>query len=185
VEVERLQDEYDMEVRFAPYLLDPTTPPEGKPRKRYTAAGDPSTDMELRGEALGITFRRGREVTSSSHLALQATEFAAEKPQAWAFHKAMFKAYFDDLEDIGQLETVLRIAGSVGLDEDELRQALESHAFREQVDAGVAWARRIGVTGVPTFVFDDQHGVVGAQDHAVFVSVLEKLGKAPKGPTGV
>lgn len=175
-----MRAEYDMEVRFAPYLLDPSTPPEGKPRKRYTNPGDPPTDMELRGEALGITFRRGREVTSNSHLALEAAEFAAETPQAWAFHKAMFKAYFDDLEDIGDIDTVVRIGAAVGLDEAGLRAALESRAYREQVDDGVAWARQIGVTGVPTFVFDEQHGVVGAQDHEVFVQVMQRLGKTPK-----
>jgi predicted DsbA family dithiol-disulfide isomerase len=176
-----LQQEYDVEVEFAPYLLDPTTPPEGKPRRRMTSADSPPTDMELRGEALGIRFTRGREITSNSHLALEASAFAAGKPQAWQFHRAVFKAYFEDLEDIGNIETILRVAESVGLDTAALRASLESGEFRGQVDEGIRWARQIGVTGVPTFVIDDQHGVVGAQDHEVFVRVFEHLGKVPRG----
>lgn len=139
--------------------------------------------MELRAESLGIKFARGREITSNSHLALEAAEFAAGTPQAWPFHRAMFKAYFEDLEDIGQLDTILRVAASVGLDTEALRTTLETRELRERVDEGIAWARQIGVTGVPTFVIDDQHGVVGAQDHDVFVRVFEHLGKVPRDGT--
>jgi predicted DsbA family dithiol-disulfide isomerase len=138
--------------------------------------------MEMRAQALGIKFARGREITSNSHLALEAAEFASDKPQAWQFHRAMFKAYFEDLEDIGQVETILRVAESAGLDVPALEASLEAREFRERVDEGIAWARQIGVTGVPTFVIDDQHGVVGAQDHDVFVRVFEHLGKLPRKP---
>lgn len=145
-----------------------------------TASDSPPTDMELRAESLGIKFARGREITSNSHLALEAAEFAAGTPHAWQFHRAMFRAYFEDLEDIGQVDTIVRVAGSVGLDTDALCAALEAREFRDRVDEGIAWARQIGVTGVPTFVIDDQHGVVGAQDHDVFVRVFEHLGKVPR-----
>ncbi len=176
-----MQQDYEIDVQWAPYLLDPTTPPEGKPRRRMTEPDSPPTDMELRAEALGIKFTRGREITSNSHLALEAAEFAADKPQAWQFHRAMFKAYFEDIADIGTIETILRVAESVGLDAAALRASLESHELRDRVDDGIRWAREIGVTGVPTFVIDDQHGVVGAQDHDVFVRVFEQLGKLPRG----
>ena len=169
-------------MRFAPFLLDPTTPPEGKPRQRQTASDSPKTAMEERGGSLGITFSRGRTLTSNSHLALEAAEFALAAGDGLAFHRAMFKAYFEDLEDIGQVETVVRVGESAGLDGEALRAALTSGTYREQVDDGIRWSRDIGVTGVPTFVFDDTYGVVGAQDHDVFVSMMERLGRAPKGP---
>jgi predicted DsbA family dithiol-disulfide isomerase len=168
-------------VRFAPFLLDPTTPPEGKPRQRQTAPDSPPTAMEERGTSLGIIFSRGRTMTSNSHLALEAAEFALDEGDGLAFHRAMFKAYFEDLEDIGQVETVVRVGESAGLDGEALRAALASGAYRQQVDDGIRWSREIGVTGVPTFVFDDKYGVVGAQDHDVFVSMMERLGRAPKG----
>ena len=178
-EVERLQAEYDVEVLFAPYLLDPTTPPEGKPRQRQTSADSPKTDMELRGEAAGIRYNRGRTITSNSHLALEAAEFAGEMGHGLEFHRAMFKAYFEDLEDIGQRDVVVRVGEGAGLDGAELRKALEERRFQEQVDEGIAWARSIGVTGVPTFVLDERHGIVGAQEHDVFVDLLRRIGREP------
>jgi predicted DsbA family dithiol-disulfide isomerase len=178
-EVERLQREYDVEVAFAPYLLDPSTPPEGKPRTRQTSADSPKTDMEARGEAAGIHYTRGRTITSNSHLALEAAEFAGEQGLGMEFHRAMFAAYFEELADIGQVDTVVRVGESVGLDAAELRAALDDRRFREQVDEGIAWARSVGVSGVPTFVIDEQYGVVGAQDHAVFVDLLKRIGREP------
>jgi predicted DsbA family dithiol-disulfide isomerase len=136
--------------------------------------------MEQRGMDLGIKFSRGRTITSNSHLALEAAEYAAETPHAAAFHRAMFKAYFDELEDIGKIDTIIRVGESVGLDGGELRHALETGTFRQQVDDGIQWAREVGVTGVPTFVIADKWAVVGAQDYNVFESLMAKLGQTPR-----
>lgn len=179
-----MQREYDVEVRWAPYFLDPTTPPEGKPRKPQTRPEDPPTRIEAMGEELGLRFSRGRTWTSNSHLALEAAEFAAERPHAEAFHRAMFKAYFDDLEDIGTIDNVVRIGEAAGLDGTALRQALETGEYRQQVDDGIQWAREAGVTGVPTFIIADRWAVVGAQDYSVFESLMKKLGKEPKAAAG-
>ncbi len=172
-----------MDVRFAPFLLDPTTPPEGKPRKAFTAPGDPPTALEQRGTSLGITFNRGRTVTSNSHLALEAAEFVAEEaPQlSGPFHRAMFKAYFEDLSDIGSSETVIGAADSIGVNARSLAEALSARTLREQVDDGIRWSQSIGVTAVPTFVFDDRYGIVGAQDYGVFEAMMARLGRAPRG----
>src|SRR5690242_21490231 len=120
--------------------------------------------MELRGQAIGITYSRGRTITSNSHLAHEAAEFAAETPFAMAFQQRMFKAYFTELEDIGQLDTVVRLGTEAGLPEPELREALESRRYRTEVDVALRWAHEVGVSGVPTFIFDERMGVVGAQD---------------------
>jgi predicted DsbA family dithiol-disulfide isomerase len=169
-------------VRFAPFLLDPTTPPEGKPRRQHTQQGEGPTPIEQRAEGLGITFTRGRTLTSNSHLSLEAAEFAAERPEAWAFHRRMFKAYFEDLEDIGNIDTVVRIGEEAGLPAAELRAALESGQYRDQVDEALEWSRSIGVTAVPTFVFDERYGIVGAQDYMYFERVMKQLGCEPRGP---
>lgn len=174
--------DFDVEVRFAPYLLDPTTPPEGKPRRQYSQPGDGSSPLEQRGEQAGVAFTRGRTWTSNSHLALEAAEFVSEyHPElAIPLHRAMFKAYFTDLQEIGSVDQVVAIAGSVGVPADALQPALESGAFRQQVDDGIRWAREIGVTGVPTFVFNEQYGVVGAQDYLVFEDLMRRIGAKRK-----
>ncbi|MCA9821558.1 MAG: DsbA family protein [Dehalococcoidia bacterium] len=179
-EVDKLKRDYDVNVRFAPYFLDPTTPPEGKPRAPQTEPDDPPSYMEQRALDSGIKIARGRTWTSNSYLSLQAAEFAADHPHEGDFHRAMFKAYFEDLADIGKVETLLDVGKSVGLEETAMADALESGEYRERVDEGILWARSVGVTGVPTFIFEGQWGIVGAQDYPVFQGLMEKLGQQPR-----
>jgi predicted DsbA family dithiol-disulfide isomerase len=179
-EVGRLKQEYDFDVEFEPFYLHPETPPEGMPSRRITPPDAPLSAIEERGQRLGIKFSRGRTWTSNSYLSLQASHFADEYGDRWAFHKAMFKAYFEDLENIGDLETVVRIGASAGLDENGLREALQDGRYRDVVDHGIEWSRSIGVTAVPTFVFNQRFGMVGAQEIASFRAMMEKLGQSPR-----
>jgi len=147
-----------------------------------TRPSDPPTAMEQRAADLGITFTRGRTWTSNSHLALEAAEFAAEHGDPIAFHRAMFRAYFTDLEDIGDIDVVVRVGEGAGLSGPDLRAALAEGRYRAAVDEGIAWAQQVGVQAVPTFVLGGKFGIVGAQEGAVFVEVLQtRLGATPKG----
>lgn len=167
-------------MRFAPFLLDPSVPPEGKPRRQHTQPGDPPSALELRGESLGITFARGRERTSYSIPALEAGEFATEHGEALGFHRSLFKAYFTDLVDVSDPEILVEAAVSAGLDGGALAEALQTGQYRQQVLDGIQWSRGVGVTAIPTFVFQEQYGIVGAQDYSVFESMMKELGQTAK-----
>ena len=136
--------------------------------------------MELRSEALGIKFTRGRTHTPNSHMALEAAEFASEYGDSWQFHRAMLKAYFEDLKNIGDLETIVEVGASTGLPESDLREALSSHRYSDRVDEGISWSKQIGVSAIPTFVLDQRYGIVGAQELPAFREMLEKLGHPAK-----
>lgn len=182
MEVERIQQEWDVDIEWRPFFLDPTIPPEGRQRDPQTTADTPKSHLELRGEAAGIEFRRGRTFTPNSHLALQAGEWAQEHgtlDQLHAYHRALFKAFFTDFEDLSDPEVLVRHAEEVGLDHEALRTALETKAYEEQVNQGIQHSYNIGVTGIPTFIINDQYAVVGAQDYEIFERVLEKFG-APR-----
>jgi predicted DsbA family dithiol-disulfide isomerase len=179
VEVERIYREWDVDLKWAPFLLDPSVPPEGRERARQTTPDAPQSHLELRGEQAGVEFRRGRAFTPNSMLALQATEYAQHHgtpEQVTAFHRALFKAYFTDFENISDIDVLARIAGEQGFDADDLRDALATERFREQLEAGIAHSYAIGVTGIPTFIFNDRYAVVGAQEYETFEMALTQLG---------
>lgn len=93
----------------------------------------------------------------------------------------MFKAYFEDLADIGNLETVVRVGAEAGLPEADLREALTSGRYRDAVDEGIQWAQQVGVSAVPTFVLGERFAIVGAQDASVFEDVLrQKFDRPPR-----
>jgi predicted DsbA family dithiol-disulfide isomerase len=176
-----LAKEYDFDVQFEPFLLRPDIPPGGGPARRVQAPDDPKSPVELRGDKLGLTFTRGRTRTSYSHPALEAAEFANEtSTDSWGFHKRLFKGYFEDLEDIEDVDTLVRIGDEFGLDAAALRTALEQGTYRGKVDEGMTWTRGIGVTAIPTFVFNAKFGMVGAHELEKFREVMQELGVTPR-----
>ncbi len=137
--------------------------------------------MEERAESAGIQFTQGRTHRSSSLLSLQAAEYVADHDLAAdAFHRRVFKAYFEDLEDIGSVDTLVRIAESAGIPGEGLRQALEDGVYQERVEEAVEGARMAGVRSVPTFIFDETYAIVGAQEYETFQAVMKELGREPR-----
>ncbi len=179
MEVERVYREWDVALEWAPFFLDPSIPPEGRIRTPTTTPDTPPSAMELRGEALGIKFSRGRTFQPHTHLALEAGEWVTEHgdtDQVLEYHRRLFRVHFTDHESLMDLDVLAREATASGLDGVALRAALETGAVREAVDEGIAHANAIGVTAIPTFIFDGKYAVVGAHEYPTFVRVLEQLG---------
>ena len=91
---------------------------------------------------------------------------------------ALFKAYFENGEDIGDTAVLLDIAEGAGLDRAMIARLLESDADRDDIRARDAHARARGVTGVPTFVIANTHVVPGAQPPELWSQVLSELAQA-------
>ncbi len=181
-----MQQEYDFDVHFAPFLLRPETPLEGMPARRFVEPEAPPTPQEQRAEALGIKFTRGRKTSSYSHLALEAGEFAlkhATHEIGWAYHKRLFKAYFEELENLADVDVLVRLADESGVDGKSLREVLKDRSLEAEVDEGIAWSRQIGVTAIPTFVFNQRTGIVGAQELPAFREMMARVGNLPKTPS--
>jgi predicted DsbA family dithiol-disulfide isomerase len=65
-------------------------------------------------------------------------------------HTALFRAFFEDGQDLGEMDVLLAVGDSVGLDREELRTAVEKGRYTEKVVADEELANRIGVRSVPT-----------------------------------
>lgn len=191
MEVERLEREWNVVLDWAPFYLDPTIPPEGRTRTPQTTPDSPKSALELRGERLGIEFRRGRTFTPNTHRALEAAYWSREHAsheQDTAFHYALYRAFFTDHRDLSDIEVLVELARGVGLDGDDLRDALVTGRHREAVDRGIEHSYAIGVSAIPTFIINDQYAVVGAQEYEVLERVMAKLGGRKRdgsaGPSG-
>ncbi|MDE0943974.1 MAG: DsbA family protein, partial [Alphaproteobacteria bacterium] len=90
-------------------------------------------------------------------------------------HDALYRAYFVDCVNVGDVEALLKVAAAVGLDVDAAREVLESRSFKASVDEDWNKSRQYGVTGVPTFIAGRQ-GVVGAQPYEALEQLLQEAG---------
>ena len=118
-------------------------------------------------------------VVANSHLALEAAEFAREHGGFGPYHRALFRAYFEEQRDVGDPEVLCELARECGVDDQGLRQALAEGRYADGIDEITAEARANEVVSTPTFVFDGNFQLVGAQDYAVFASITSRLLSRP------
>src|ERR1700691_2206349 len=120
---ERPDVEFD--VRWRAFRLDPTIPPEGVERRAYLKAkfGDgerPKAMSEAiraagEGEDIAFAFERIARTpnTIDSHRLIR---WAGNEGLQDEVVEALFKAYFEDGRDIGNLDILVEIAGETGMD---------------------------------------------------------------------
>ena len=176
--VEQLREEFDVEFDVAAYDLKPGLPPEGLPRKQVYAGrvyppGYVDSMRETARES-GIDMKRPA-IIANTRKAHEATEYARDHGRLWEFHRAVFKAYWEDERDIGDVGVLADVASTCGLDADGLGEALADGRYGGRVREQMEWGRAAGVTGVPTTIFNERFAVVGAQDYEVFADIARRI----------
>ena len=84
-----------------------------------------------------------------SRLAFEVASWASDHGRFDAVHRALFEAYFGRGEDIGDIDTLVRIATSRDDEANELRHALEQGWYASRIERHKAMAARLGVDGIP------------------------------------
>ena len=161
------------------FPLHPETPQEGLSLEElFTGRNVDVEAMYTRMKGLmdeeGLPYGQ-RSHTYNSRLAQELGKWADTQPGGEAIHDALYRAYFVDAVNVGDVDALLTIAGDVGLDVYAAREVLQSRSFSDAVDVDWDLSRRYGVTGVPTFVAA-QKSVVGAQPYEVLENFLQEAG---------
>ncbi len=90
-----------------------------------------------------------------------------------AIHERLLRAQLVEGEILDDLDTLVRLAVEIGVQEADARRVAGSDAFTDEVVADIRLAQEFGITGVPFFVLDRRYGVSGAQASEVFRQALE------------
>ena len=166
-----------MEVEWRPFYLYLDTPPEGRDLpervKRARAQGSEERLRQI-AESYGMEFVSTQRIYNT-RLAHEATEYAHEHDRGNEFHKVVFRKVYAEGQDPSQWDVLRSAAEEVGLDADEMQREVEAEKYMAAVVDKVRWAYQIGVTGVPTYVINNQYAIVGAQPYEVFKSALEQI----------
>jgi predicted DsbA family dithiol-disulfide isomerase len=177
----------DGDVTYRPFLLDPSTPPEGvdlRARLRAKYGTDPermfaNVEAAARSSGIPLDFAKVRR-TPSTVAAHTLLRHAAGKGTQRGLAGALFEAHFLEARDIGNPDVLAALAGAHGFEADEARELLrdEQELSRTRDEALEAAAR--GVRGVPFFVFAGRFGVSGAQPtETLRAAIAQAAGAAP------
>ena len=123
----------------------------------------------------GLEMKPEISVVANSYKAHLLIQLAKSKNVANQIEEALFEANFPDAKNIDDKDVLVEIAQSAGISEAQAREALDSSVFSAAVKEDELQAQKIGVRGVPFFVFNNKYAVSGAQASESFLEVLQKV----------
>ncbi len=163
--LESLQGEVEARIEWLPFQLNPDMPAGGIARADYRRAKfgsvekgralDARVAQEGAGEGIAFAFDRMQR-TPNTTAAHQLIDLAQKQGKGNAVVDALFRAYFEEAKDIGDVEVLKSIAE---------REAVTGWPGKEnigEVKEKEERVRDLGISGVPTFIFDRKSGISGA-----------------------
>jgi predicted DsbA family dithiol-disulfide isomerase len=174
-----------VDIRWLPFQLNPDMPAEGVPRAQYRKAKfgslehaktlDARVAKEGSGEGIAFAFDR-IERTPNTVQAHALIDLAQRQGKGDAVVDALFRAYFEEARDIGDAAVLAEIAEGCGVrDWPGKADAPEVGALEEQM-------RGLGISAVPTFIFERKSGVSGAHPPESLAQLIRQaLGKVEPG----
>ncbi|MEL0001738.1 MAG: DsbA family oxidoreductase [Rhodospirillales bacterium] len=179
-----MRPEATIDLVWKPFQLNPWMPTEGMNRDAYLTAKFGASDagriydnIRQSGLADDIEFNFDQITrtpnTLNAHRLIAWSRRIGGGDHQNAVVQALFEAYFQKGEDIGETSILTEIAAIVGLDPTAARIYLNSDEDLEAIRAEDTKARQLGVQGVPCFVVDKRFAVSGAQEPEYFMPLFD------------
>ena len=178
----RLRPQPSLVRRWRAFQLNPGLPSSGMDRRQYMIAKFGSLDRAQRlyeavsrvGAQEGIKFDFDRIVrtpnTVRSHRLLYA---AAEEDKQPGLLELIFNAYFTEGRDIGEPDILAELGHEAGLSAAAIDDALVEGGRLDSAMTEDLQSRRIGINGVPFFIFNGRFGLSGAQEPEALLNMLD------------
>ena len=176
--IANLKREFDLDIQWRGFQIHPDWPATGIPAEKiYGAEGSDARKaawerISSMADSCGLAMHPPSMLTNS-HSALAACEHAIASGKGEQFEKRVFRAYFEEGENIGDLEVLKKLAIDVGLDADETAAAIASPQIQLKLKNNALLAHSHGVSGVPTF-FLGEYALVGAQSEDAMRKILTR-----------
>jgi predicted DsbA family dithiol-disulfide isomerase len=184
--VQSLTGQFDFEMAYYPFELNPGMPLQGKDQKEYLTKkfGDESEYERLIGHVTEVAETEGLEfdyanqtISPNTRNAHRLIQFAKEDGRHLEMVEALFKAYFTDGVDLSKNDNLVELAANVGLNKDKTLKFLESDTGLAEVVVAENELQKMGVTGVPFYIINDKYGISGAQAAETFVQAFQNVAK--------
>ncbi len=173
-------------ITWRPFQLNPTMPLDGMDRATYLKAkfgslenfGQMEEQLLAAGadERIPFAFEKIQR-TPNTFAAHRLVWYAAQQGKQDAMVEALFRGYFLEGKNIGDVKTLTHVAVEAGLDRTETEEFLESEKGVVEVKGEEAVGWQLGIRGVPYFVFNGTVSISGAQPPDMFVSAIRQAEK--------
>lgn len=172
-------------IRWHPFELNPAMPADGQNlrehlHEKYGASPEQSAQnrahLQSIGNDLGIDF----QFSDDSKI---VNTFAAHQLLDWAqthdlqhpLKMALFEAHFSEGRDVSDVNVLVDVAASVGLDRNAAQEILKSGSHASETRARQQFWTERGISGVPAVVFEGKYLLTGAQGAQTYAQMLQKV----------
>ena len=174
-----------VEIEWQPFELNPDMPSEGENLRDHIMRKYGSTEQDSaqaritiaeKGAAYGFDFAFTDDMkmvnTLDAHVLLGYAHSVGKQTE---LKLRLFSAYFQEQKDVSKREILIAEAVAVGLDKAEIDAQLDLPQGRETVRALESQWHQMGVSGVPTVIFNRTSGLTGAHPQDTYKQVLQEL----------
>ncbi len=171
-------------IEWRPFQLNPDMPNEGLNRQDYLETKFGGSIAAQHAYAPIYQFARDHGIpmnldaiertpnTLDAHRLIYWAGIEGRQPE---IVDALFQAYFVHGRDIGLHEVLADIADSNGLDAAVILQLLKTNVDVDAIQEHQDIDHQMGIQSVPTFIFDRQHAVSGAQSVDKWLHVIRRF----------
>ncbi|MGY3727791.1 MULTISPECIES: DsbA family oxidoreductase [Cobetia] len=183
--IQSLGLEDSVEIEWQPFELNPAMPAHGENlrahiERKYDTTPKASAEARRNLTALaaeeGLVFNFFDDMRMVNTLELHVLlEYAAEQGMQHDLMMQFYADYFTLQKDMSDRAVMADSLAAVGLDATEGLAQLDDPEALQQVRAREAHWQQMGISSVPTFVFNRRSALNGAQPKEVFEQVLSEL----------
>lgn len=181
-----------VEIRWHPFFVDETIPPQGCDFRPFMKEKKGLKTEELDelfnyaqrvGAIAGIKLDFDKiDLAPNTMLSHRLIALTPEKSKS-AIVEAIYKAYFEQGLDIGDIDTLVFVAKSVGLNSTKIREQLSGDAGLYDVLAGETFAWLNDVTSVPFYIINNKVRLEGSQSVQGFLQAMNRATPIVMSPT--
>ncbi|WP_370898459.1 DsbA family oxidoreductase [Chryseobacterium gossypii] len=182
--LEKLPFKDEVEVEWKSFQLDPGLDPSKtrntleyfKEKKGFpeAQAGQMIDRVVQMGKEAGIDFNFKTALITNTFSPHKLIHLSKKYGKASEMEEALFKAHFIEGKNVADTDVLVSLAGILGIDKEEAKQALDSDQFDDEVKQDIIEAKDNGITGVPFFVLNGKYAVSGAQPVELFENALQQ-----------
>lgn len=176
----------DVQMRIHPFQLFPDAP-LNKERNYYEYTSlthngisvdyikeNNRSVVEL-AQTIGLNYDLDNLIPTNTTDALRLTLYAQEKGKARELSAKIYKAYFEEGQNIADAETLIALGVEAGLVADEISNILNSDAYEKEMRDSRLMGKKIGVRGVPFFNLNSKYGISGLRSKGDLLSALNQV----------
>jgi predicted DsbA family dithiol-disulfide isomerase len=179
-------DQTQLNITWRAFQLDPTVPEDGYEHHAHLAAkfgGEQAMQAKFDhvkevGRSVGIAFAFDKiKVSPNTLQAHRLIRLAGEmSPNLQnTVTKRLFRAYFEEAQNIGDIDVLTELASECGIERDVIDTMFNSERLVAETQFEVQSAARMGISGVPCFIFERRYAVSGAQAAETFADAISQI----------